>query len=185
MRPLTIIVAMTPKGVIGKGGKIPWHYSEDLKRFKALTTGHAIIMGRRTFESIGKPLPNRQNIVVSRQASGSLELPQSVITGTGFAVKNTFEAALATAYDNDASPFVIGGAEIYKLALPLATRAEVTLIHEQDVSGDDVVYFPEGDAVSPEGAPLSPRTWGQWRLAKCQAGEAWEVEYLTFERRER
>jgi dihydrofolate reductase len=181
VKQLTIIVAMTPGRVIGKQGKIPWHFPEDLKRFKALTTGHAIIMGRKTFESIGKPLPNRKNIVLSRQASGSLVLPQSPVTGTSFSVVNEFDAALAAAYETDDSPFVIGGSEIYRLALPHATRAEVTLVHGQveSVDGSDA-FFPD----NPFGSPLSG-TWGSWRMEKSEAGTAWEIEYLTFTRREK
>lgn len=189
MKPLALIVAMTPDGVIGKEGKIPWHYPEDLKRFKAFTTNHAIIMGRKTFESIGRPLPNRTNIIVSRSAT--LE-SLGLAGGHGpdnrhcNAVAKDFEGALELArhYDEAANgsascPYVIGGAEIYRLALPIATRAEVTLVHEQDVAGEDLVRFPRPE----EGAPLSPWTWGPWRLVKAENGQAWEIEYLTFERR--
>lgn len=177
MRPLTIIVAMTPSGIIGKQGRIPWHYPEDLKRFKALTTGHAIVMGRKTFESIGKPLPNRHNIVITRDVN------KEDVDKDGkhlLTWAHSLEDALGIAYEEDDSPFVIGGAEIYKLALPLATRAEMTLVHGQEIEGD--AFFPETDH---EGSPLSRSTWGPWRIEKAQAGEAWEIEYLTFERRPR
>jgi len=192
LKPLAIIVAMTPGGVIGKDGKIPWHFPEDMRRFKALTTNHAIIMGRKTFESIGRPLPNRTNIIVSRAAT--LE-SLGLAGGHGpdnrhcNAVARDFESAieLARHYDQAANgtescPYVIGGAEIYRLALPLATRAEITLVHEQRVEGGDVVRFPH--EIESGGAPLSPSP-GSWRLAKIQSGEAWEIEFLTFERRSR
>jgi dihydrofolate reductase len=188
LKPLAIIVAMTPDGVIGKGNTIPWRFPEDLKRFKALTTNHAIVMGRKTFESIGRPLPNRTNIIISRTATlDSLGLAGGHGPDNRHcnAVTRDLEAALELAHQMDAAanadscPYVIGGAEIYRLALPFATRAEVTLVHEQDVTGEDVVRFPRPE----DGAPLSPWTWGPWRLAKVQNGEAWEIEYLTFERR--
>jgi len=184
-RQLTIIVAMTPGGIIGKQGKIPWHYPEDLKRFKALTTGHAIIMGRKTFESIGRPLPNRRNIVLSRKSHvASLQwlIEPKVPCEPGAAEWwATFDRALEAAYATDDSPFVIGGAEVYEHALPLATRAEVTLVHEQKIEGADA-FFPQSDH---EGSPLSPKSWGPWRVEKAENGEAWEIEYLTFTRRPR
>lgn len=184
MKPLALIVAMTPDGIIGQDGKIPWRFPEDLKRFKALTTNHAIIMGRKTFESIGRPLPNRTNIIVSRSAtlrSLGLEAGHGPDNRHCNAIAKDFEIALECAYDYDKGgcPYVIGGAEIYKLALPLATRAEVTLVHVQKISGGDIVRFPDVEA------PLSPQSWGPWRLAKTENGEAWEIEYLTFERRQR
>lgn len=190
MKPLALIVAMTPDGIIGKDGKIPWHYPEDLKRFKALTTNHAIVMGRKTFESIGRPLPNRTNIVLSRSSTlDSLGLAGGHGPDNRHcnAVAKDLQTALELAwhYDEAANgsgscPYVIGGAEIYRLALSLATRAEVTLVHEQKISGDGIVRFPADIE-----APLSTRSWGPWRTSKVQNGEAWEIEYLTFERRQR
>ena len=176
MKPLTLIVAMTPSGLIAKDGKIPWHVSEDMKRFKALTTGHAIVMGRKTYESIGKPLPNRTNIVVSRKESGFLPL---LSDGQRILIAFDLETALKSAYDVDESPFVIGGGEIYRLALPLATKLEITYI-----AGE------KGNAVPAGGAPVYfhfnvPDPW-QWKCVGAErANEADDVEFMTFERRTR
>ena len=131
-RELVLIAAVGADGAIGKGGQLPWHLSEDLKRFRRLTTGHAVIMGRKTYDSIGKPLPKRTNVVVSRAGR---EWAESVVAAP------SFEAALQAAYAVDSSPFVIGGGEIYRLALPLATRLELTLV-EQAVPGADA-HFPD------------------------------------------
>jgi dihydrofolate reductase len=200
VRPLALIVAMTPRGIIGKDGTIPWRYPEDLKRFKRLTTGHAIIMGRKTFDSIGKALPGRANIVVSRSATlESLKLDPA----GGHGVFRDFGGALEYAYsvedqsrareedqgifrDEPACPYVIGGAEIYRLALPLATRADVTVVHGFDCgeTAPGLTRFPGFRDGSWHGAPLS-EMWGPWRVEKAEAGEAWEIEYLTFVRRER
>ena len=137
-RAVVLIAAVSRNGVIGKGGKLPWHLPDDLKRFKALTLGHAIIMGRKTFDSIGRPLPKRRNLVVSRQAGFHHE---------GVEVFSSLEKALEAAhFGGDESPFVIGGAEIYAAALPLATRLELTELREL-VDGD--TYFP----------PIDPLAW--------------------------
>lgn len=115
---------------------MPWHLSEDLKRFKQLTLGHAVIMGRKTYESIvavsGRPLAGRDNIVITRSREW---------THSGCRIVNSLEAALATVHE-PRSAFVIGGAEIYALALPIATRLHITEI-ERDFEGD--TFFPEFD----------------------------------------
>jgi dihydrofolate reductase len=137
-RALVLIAAVSRNGVIGRGGKLPWHLPDDLARFKALTLDHAIIMGRKTFESIGRPLPRRRNLVISRQPGFSAE---------GIEVFSSLEGAIEAAYaGGDTSPFVIGGAEIYAAALPLATRLELTEVRE----------IVEGDAFFP---PLDPLAW--------------------------
>ena len=108
---LSLIVAMTDDGVIGKGNKLPWHISEDLKRFKRITMANPIIMGRKTFESIGKALPGRHNIVVTR----NLEFAAS-----GVSVCHSLDAAIGLAsQDGEEENFIIGGAEIFKMALPI------------------------------------------------------------------
>ena len=115
MREVTLILAMAENGVIGKDGAIPWHISDDLKRFKALTLGKRIVMGRKTWDSLPrKPLPGRDNIVVTRDASWRAE---GAIAVTGL------EQALTDA------AMVIGGAEIYRAALPSASRIELTEVH--------------------------------------------------------
>jgi dihydrofolate reductase len=143
---LSIIVAMSENRVIGRGGRLPWHLPPDLKRFKALTTGHTIIMGRRTFESIGKPLPQRRSIVITRNPAWRAQ---------GVEVANNLNQALAMAKNED-EVFVIGGAEIFHQALPQADRMYFTLIHA-DIEGD--TYFPQIDL-------------SQWRLEKEQHHEA-------------
>jgi dihydrofolate reductase len=186
MRPLTLIAAMTPAGVIGKDGKIPWHLPEDLRRFKRLTTGHAIVMGRKTHESIGKPLPNRANIVISRTlafaekpASGADDGGVRIMApATGIVICRSFEDALETAYRIDESPFVVGGAEIYALALPLATKLEITYVVNDSekalaFGGEGLVFFPG----------LHPNPW-VWRCVHAEpAAESPNVEFMTFERR--
>ncbi|MSQ58209.1 MAG: dihydrofolate reductase [Betaproteobacteria bacterium] len=131
---VSIIVAMDRGRVIGKDNRLPWHISEDLKRFKALTMGHPIIMGRKTFESIGRVLPGRENIVVTRKASYAV--PAGVKTA------NSLEAAIALA-SGEEEVFVIGGREIYDQALPMAHRLHVTLV-EGHFEGD--THFPSIDA---------------------------------------
>lgn len=127
---LTAIAAMTTKRVIGLNNQLPWRLPADLKHFKHLTTGHAIIMGRKTFESIGRPLPNRRNIVLTRDVGFVAE---------GCEVAHDVTGALAKlAHDEEA--FIIGGAEVYRLFMPLVSRLQLTLI-DADISGD--TYFPE------------------------------------------
>ena len=121
---------MARNGVIGVDNRLPWRLPEDLRRFRALTTGHTIIMGRKTWESIGRPLPDRQNIVVSRQAA---------FDAPGAEVAASFDAALALATRPD-PVFVIGGEALYRAALPGATRLYFTEI-ERDFAGD--ARFPE------------------------------------------
>jgi len=129
---LVLIVAMAHDRVIGHNGQLPWRLSADLKRFKALTMSHPIIMGRKTHDSIGRILPGRRNIVVSRDA-------QKMVTGGDCAT--SLQAALDLVTDVD-QVFVIGGEQIYQLALPLADRIELTEI-DATVAGD--ARFPEFD----------------------------------------
>jgi dihydrofolate reductase len=133
VRLVSAIVATDERGGIGHGGRLPWHLPNDLKRFKALTMGKPIVMGRRTFDSIGRALPGRRNIVVSRR-------PGLVIDGCS--VVPSIAAALAAAADA-AEVCVIGGAEIYRLALPLAGLVHLTKVHAT-VEAD--TFFPALDA---------------------------------------
>ena len=133
-----MIWAMANNGVIGRQNKLPWHLPNDLKYFKRLTSGKTVIMGRKTYESIGRPLPNRINIVITRAKDFHAE---------GIKVVNSLPAALElaaaeTLIAGAEEVIVIGGAEIYKLCLPLAERLYVTLVHA-DVDGD--ARFPEWD----------------------------------------
>lgn len=141
---VALIVAMTPQRVIGRNNALPWHLPEDLQHFKRITMGHTIIMGRKTFESIGKPLPGRHNVVISRNTGWKAEGVTAVIS---------IEAAIKAA-DPAAGPvFVIGGAQIYQLALPLADELFVTLVHD-NIEGDTV--FPDPD-------------WSRWQLVERSA----------------
>ena len=130
MSKLSIIVAMSSNRVIGVNNTLPWHISEDLKHFKSLTTGHTIIMGRKTYESIGRPLPNRRNIVISRNTEASYE---------GAEVVHSIEDAFSIC-KNDNEVFVIGGSDIYEQALSLVDYIYITEI-KKSFSGD--AFFPE------------------------------------------
>ncbi|HEY4326288.1 MAG TPA: dihydrofolate reductase [Mucilaginibacter sp.] len=128
---VTIVVAISENHVIGKDNKLLWYLPNDLKHFKDITTGHTIIMGRKTYESVGKPLPKRRNIIITRQP----------ITIEGCEVVNSIEAALAL-YANENEVFIVGGAEIYKQAISLTNRIYLTIVHKQ-FDGDS--FFPELD----------------------------------------
>ena len=132
---IALVVAMAENRVIGKENKLIWHLPADLKHFKNLTTGHPIIMGRKTFESIGKPLPNRTNIVITRQTDFEAE---------GCLVAHSLSEALMMAQQMDSDIFVIGGAEIYKQAMFLADTIYLTEVHHT-FEGD--TFFPEIDSV--------------------------------------
>ncbi|HLB76163.1 MAG TPA: dihydrofolate reductase [Candidatus Dormibacteraeota bacterium] len=129
---VSLIAAMAENRVIGRDGGLPWHLLEDLKRFKRLTLDHTVIMGRKTFEEIKRPLTNRRNVVISRNPG---------FTPSGVTVVPTLEEALALgATENEV--FVIGGGEIFRLALPRADRLYLTVIHA-NVEGD--TRFPPFD----------------------------------------
>jgi len=128
---ITIIVAVGNNNALGKDNKLLWHLPNDLKRFKKLTTGHDIIMGRKTYESIGRPLPNRTNIIITRNKD--YEVPY------GCLIVGNLDEALDAAR-KDESPFIIGGAQIYNLALPIVDKIELTQVHH-DFEAD--VFFPE------------------------------------------
>lgn len=158
---INIIVAVAENGVIGDRNALLWHISEDLKHFKALTTGHPVVMGRKTFESLGRPLPNRTNVVITRQA---IDLP-------GCTVVHSLEEALAL-FPTDEQVFVIGGAQIYAQALPLADRFYLTR----------VMHTYEGDTRFP--------AWDEtaWRLVgsesfPCGREYPWPFAFETYERR--
>ena len=132
MKSLSLIVAHAKNNVIGYKNTLPWHLPEDLKRFRALTTGHHIIMGRKTFESLGRLLPGRTTVIVTRNKDFKVE---------GAMVAHSLQAALLLA-SGDNEPFVIGGAELYKDGLKLATKLYITEVHAE-FSGD--AYLPEID----------------------------------------
>lgn len=162
---LTLILARARNGVIGRDGALPWHLPEDLKRFKALTLGHPVVMGRKTWDSIvarnGKALPGRRNVVITRQ---------SEFVAPGADVVGSLEAALTLCADAPAV-FVIGGAQIYMAALPHAQRVELTEI-DADV---------EGDAVMP---PLDPAHWRETARTAypATAERPFGYAFVTYER---
>lgn len=129
---LSIVVALTENNVIGNGNELPWRMSDDLKRVKALTMGHHLIMGRKTYESIGRPLPGRTTIIITRQSDFKAE---------GCIVLSSLKEAIQQAA-HDPEAFVFGGGEIFKQALPLADRLYLTRIHTT-IHGD--THFPEID----------------------------------------
>jgi dihydrofolate reductase len=129
---ITLVAAMSRNRVIGRHGEMPWHLPADLKHFKAITLGYPVIMGRRTFDSIGRALPGRRNVVISRSRP---ELPD------GVELASSLEEALASCGDVD-RVMVIGGGEIYRQSLELARRLELTLI-DAEIEGD--THFPEID----------------------------------------
>jgi dihydrofolate reductase len=168
---ITLIAAVARNGVIGKDNALPWHLPEDLKHFKQLTTGHTVIMGRKTWESLPerfRPLPGRLNVVVTRNADYS---------AAGATVANSLEDAVKVGIGGTTpivgaggtALFVIGGAELYAHALPLARRLELTEI-DAEVAGD--AYFPEIDR-------------SQWHEVARAAGvgaEGLHYAFVTYER---
>jgi dihydrofolate reductase len=150
-----MIVAISDNDVIGKDNGLPWHISEDLKRFKRLTMGHAILMGRKTHESIGRPLPGRRNIVISRSGAHF----------EGCEVVPTVEAALTLAWEADPAPFVIGGASIYEAAMPHVTRIHLTRV-AGEVAGDTFLR-------------LDPALWVE---REAEAAETEGIRFVTLER---
>ena len=128
---ITLIAAAAENNALGKDNDLVWHLPDDFKRFKKLTSHHHIIMGRKTFESFPKPLPNRTHIVITRNSEYN--------AGEGIIVVDSIDAAL-DAVMNDDNPYVIGGGEIYKLALDQATHIELTRVHS---SFEADAFFPE------------------------------------------
>jgi dihydrofolate reductase len=139
---LIIIVAMTKDRVIGRDGRVPWHEPEDLRHFKRTTMGHAVIMGRKTFDSIRKPLPGRRNIVVTRNPKSEIRNPKS--SPTSLDVVHSLEEAIELCRARgEEKAFIAGGGEIYAQALPLADEMIVTEIAREGVAGD--THFPDWD----------------------------------------
>ena len=164
---LAIIVAAAENGVIGRDNGLPWHLPEDLRYFKRVTMGKPIVMGRKTFESIGRPLPGRSNIVISRNTGYS---------PPGVRVVASLDEARALAdeigqLDGAAEVLVIGGAEIYRLAIPQADRLYLTEVHGE-VQGDIM---------------LPPVDWSEWREVSRErhaaaAGNPFDYSFVVFER---
>lgn len=130
---IIIIAAIAENNALGKNNTLLWHLPKDFKRFKEITSGHHIIMGRKTFESFPKPLPNRTHVIISRQKNYQAE---------GCIVVPDFKSAIAACPKNE-NVFIIGGGEIYKQSINLADKLDITLVHN---SFDADVYFPEIDS---------------------------------------
>ena len=159
---LTLIAAVSRNGIIGRDNALPWHLPADLRHFKELTTGHAVIMGRKTWESLPekfRPLPGRQNIVVTRNAS---------FQAPGADVATSLPAALALTKGHEA--FVIGGAELYSAALPLAERLQLTEI-DADYEGD--TWFPARD----------PQEWVETARASHRDETGPAYAFVRYDRR--
>jgi len=134
---LSLIAALSSNNVIGRNNDLPWHLSTDLKRLKALTMGHHMIMGRRTYDSIGRPLPGRSFIVITRDPNFKAE---------GVRVVHSLEDAIQIAVDaGDEEPFIAGGAQIFEQAIHRADRMYLTRVHAE-IEGD--AFFPDFDDVS-------------------------------------
>jgi len=129
-KEITIIAAVSENNVLGKNNKLIWHIPNDLKRFKKLTLGHSVIMGRKTFESIARPLPQRKNIILTRNKN--YKAKDTLIAHN---VKEALNFC-----ENDNQPFIIGGGEIYKLFMSISNKIELTRIHK---SYDGDAFFPE------------------------------------------
>lgn len=128
---ISAIVAISENNVIGRDGHLPWHLSADLKRFKAITTGHSIILGRKNYDDISRPLPNRTNYVLSRNAA--FEAPGCIVCGS------LGDALMAAESAGETECFIIGGAAIYELAMPKVKKLYLTRVHGT-IDGD--VFFP-------------------------------------------
>lgn len=152
---VTIVAAIGRNGVIGTDGGLPWRIPADMARFKRLTMGHALVMGRATFESIGEPLAGRTNIVLTERPGW---------THDGVEVAGSLEEALAIADARGQDVFVAGGAEVYRHALEVADRMELT---EVDAVPEGDTWFPEVD-------------WSQWRQASRAPHEGFS--FATYER---
>ncbi|MCH2117225.1 MAG: dihydrofolate reductase [Pirellulales bacterium] len=152
----SMIVAVSENGVIGRGGDLPWHLSADLRRFKAITMGHTLMMGRKTWESIGRPLPGRQMVILSRQENYRVD---------GAEVVPDFDKGrqLAEAH-GETEVFVIGGAEIYRQALSKVERLYLTRVHAS----------VEGDTCLPEIA------WENWKLLESERHEVDDKHQFAY-----
>jgi dihydrofolate reductase len=159
VRKITIIVAASENSVIGYKNALPWHISEDLKNFKKITINHSVIMGRKTFESIGKPLKDRRNIVISRDKTLKIE---------GVEVVNSLDDAVCRTKDEN-EIFIIGGEQIYKIALPIATNMHITRVY-RTIEGD--AFFPTFEN-------------SQWKILSqndLESNEGLKFSFIDYER---
>ena len=152
---LTLVVAVASNGVIGRDGGLPWPRTGDLRQFKALTYGHPLVMGRRTYESIGRPLPGRTTVVVTRDPDWSAE---------GVVVRHSVDDAIATAAALDDEVFVVGGAQVYAATLPRADRLVVTWVDQA----------PVGDTLLPA------VDWAEWHETERDPHDGYTI--VTYRR---
>ena len=160
-KEITLIAAASENNALGKDNQLIWYLSEDLKRFKRLTQGHAIIMGRKTFESMPRALPNRKNIILTRNKDYNAKDAW---------VTHTIDEALKLT-EGDLQPFVIGGGEIYSLFLPIADRVELTRVHSSFAAD---AFFPE----------IDPQLWKLIEEEKhfSSPDQPYDYSYLTYKK---
>ena len=159
---VTIIAAIAENNALGKDNQLIWYLPADLKRFKKTTLNHVVIMGRKTFESLGKPLPNRTNIIITRDKNYIAE---------GCVVVNSLKEALETAAKEDENPFILGGAEIYIQAMPFTDKLDITFVHHKFEAD---VFFPEIDKT----------IWKETSRENFKADDKnkYDYSFVTFER---
>lgn len=159
---ITIIAAVAENRALGKDNQLIWHLPADLKRFKQVTLGHHIIMGRKTFESLGKPLPNRTTIIITRNKNYKQE---------GCIVVNSLSEAIK-ASKTDENPYILGGAEIYKQALEIADKLDLTFVH----------HTFEADAFFPE---INNTIWEETERTSFNADEKnkYDYSFVSYERK--
>ncbi|MEN8123537.1 MAG: dihydrofolate reductase [Bacteroidota bacterium] len=158
---ITIIAAVAKNNALGKDNQLIWHLPADLKRFKKITTGHHVIMGRKTFESLGKPLPNRTTIIITRNKN---------YTAENCIIVSSLNEALIKA-KADRNPFILGGAEIYKQAIKIADILDLTIVHH-DFEAD--VFFPG----------IDKSIWKETSRQDFKANEQnkYDYSFVTYER---
>ena len=159
---ISLIVAVAQNGIIGTGGTMPWHITEDFAHFKAVTLGHSVIMGRKTYESIGRPLPRRRKIVITRNAELQIE---------GCEIVTSLEGALAMC-EGEEEVFIIGGGEIYRQAIPLAHKLYITHV---GISAEGDTRFPE----------IDPTMWREVSREEFAQGKEFDhpFSFVDYERR--
>lgn len=159
---VTIIAAIAENNALGKDNQLIWYLPADLKRFKKTTINHAVIIGRKTFESLGKPLPNRTNILITRDKDYDVK---------GCIVVNSLTEALKAAKKIDENPFILGGAEIYKQAMLFADKLDLTFVHHKF---DADVFFPK----------IDKKIWKETsrEVFKADDKNKYDYSFVTFER---
>ena len=158
---ITIIAAIAENNALGKDNKLIWHLPSDLKRFKKVTLNHHIIMGRKTFESLGKPLPNRTTIIISRNTDFKAD---------GCVIVDSLQQAIKASKE-DENPYILGGAEIYKQAIEIADKLDLTFVHHQF----------EADAFFPK---IDKTIWKETSREDFKADDRnkYDFSFVTFER---